>query len=77
MLLQLRPHAKRRMQQRRVSEADIRSALTNPYSKVETPENSFRFEGPDSQGAVIKVWCNKSMAGPDRFMINSVARKGE
>lgn len=77
MQLQLRPHATKRMRQRRISEEDIKSALRNYQSKTETPENSYRFEGPDTQGRTIKVWCNKSMAGPGRFMINSVARKGE
>lgn len=77
MLLQVRPHAAKRMRQRRITEADIRSALTNYESKTETPENSYRFEGPDTNGHTLKVWCNKSMAGPDRFMVNSAARKGE
>lgn len=65
------------MRQRRVSEDDIKHAIKNHIVKERTPENSFKFEGPDLSGNIIKVWCPVTMAGPDMYIINSTARKGE
>lgn len=65
------------MRQRRITEDDIKNAIKNHTVKEQTPENSYKFEGPDLAGNVIKVWCPMAMSGPKMYIINSTARKGE
>lgn len=56
MRLAISAHARLRMRQRAISEADIEHALSNHHSAWETPRGGVQYIGPTPSGRELKVW---------------------
>lgn len=50
------PHARARMLERGISEADVHHALNNYDIRQDTPKNSVLYIGPGKSGGLLKVW---------------------
>ncbi len=69
-------HARQRMRQRRVTEADVESALRNHFERIATPEPSIRYRGPGLSGDTLKVWVVTDGGPLADKTIKSVAWEG-
>lgn len=72
-------HAKKRMGERGVAEADIENAVVNCVSSWETAKKSVQYIGPGVDGRMLKVWLvPPGYGGPESSVIvKSVAWRGE
>ena len=72
-------HARDRMAERGVTEADVEHALLHHTERLRTPQNSMRYIGPGLDGRrQLKVWVKLPDTNPgDDKVVKSVAWKGE
>ena len=79
MDLRISGHAKQRMRQRGVAEADIENAVLNYVSSWETAKKSVQYIGPGVDGRMLKVWLLPPgySGSQSSVMVKSVAWQGE
>lgn len=70
-------HARKRMRQRSVSEADVEHALKNYVQRTKTPKNSIMYQGPGTDGRTLKVWVFPDRRPDADKTVKSVAWKDE
>ena len=70
-------HAKGRMLQRNITEAEVREALAENPPVESGQGNSRQIQHATSDGRILKVWVVWPPKGKNWYVVKSVAWKGE